>query len=112
SLYTNRSVLGQILDSYPITLQLAAMSTVISVVIGVPAGVISALKADSPGDHLIRVVSVTALALPTFWTGAIILTILGTAWGYAPPFGYVSPLEDPWVNLQQTIWPAVALGLA
>lgn len=99
----------------PITGELLIMTVVFSIVLGIPPGVISAIRPGTPLDWLARVGSVLWLAIPSFWLGILIITF-GLLWfGWTPPqfkHGYVPFLDDPWVNLQQFVFPSLALGLA
>lgn len=99
----------------PITGELLIMTVVFSIVLGIPPGVISAIRPGTPLDWLARVGSVLWLAIPSFWLGILIITF-GLLWfDWTPPqfrHGYVPFFDDPWVNLQQFIFPSLALGLA
>lgn len=110
SLFTGRPVLDSFWDRVPITGQLGLFSLVISVLIAVPVGTISALRQDSATDQSLRFLSVLSLAIPNFWLGTMVV-VFGSIWiGYSPPIRYISPLEDPLGNLQQFIVPSLVLG--
>jgi peptide/nickel transport system permease protein len=98
----------------PVTGQLLIMTVVFSLVLGIPPGVISAIRPNSPVDWLARLGSVLWLSIPSFWLGILIITF-GFLWfNWTPPQfgrGYVPFFDDPWVNLQQFIFPSLVLGL-
>ena len=97
----------------PITGEILIMSVIFSLVLGVPAGVISAIRPGTVLDHVARVVSVLGLSIPNFWLGILVITF-GLVWfGWTPPqFGraYVPFFDDPWVNLQQFFFPSLVLA--
>ena len=94
----------------PVTVELAFLATFISVVLGVPMGVISAVRQDTTLDYVLRVVSLAGLSMPAFWLGMVIILTL-VAWiGWIPPLTYVSPREDLPIHLVQFLLPALAVG--
>ncbi len=98
-------------DGLPTTLQLVVMAQAIAVLVGIPAGVLMALKRNSWIDRLWRTTSGMWLALPIFWT-AILLLVAGLRfYDWRPKIGYIPPLEDPMGNLIMFIWPALILGI-
>jgi peptide/nickel transport system permease protein len=98
-----------ILYALPVTLELAIMAAVISLVVGVTFGALSAVKEGTPLDHIIRVLSLFSLSMPVFWQATMIILVLSLTVRWAP-LGYVSPLVDPLGNLSLMILPALALG--
>ena len=94
----------------PVTVELAILSTLISVLIGVPAGVISAVRQDSALDYALRVFSLAGLSMPSFWLGMVIILGL-VAWiGWIPPVTYVRPWENLWLHSVQFLLPSLAVG--
>jgi peptide/nickel transport system permease protein len=113
SVRTGEPVLSEILDRFPLTLELALVAMVIAVVIGIPVGVASAVKRDSLLDYGGRLFALIGLALPSFWMGTLIIFVLSVYFGILPNSGnYVSLIEDPVENLKQIIFPAFTLGFA
>lgn len=110
SLWSGRPVINELVSRLPLTLELAVVSVLISLIIAVPIGVLSAIRQDSWVDYLFRVVSIAGLAMPNFWIGVLIILFLSLYFRWIPPLGYTDVFVDPWKNLQQMIWPAVALG--
>lgn len=105
-------VLELIAQKLPVTLQLGAMAFLIALAIGVPMGVLSAVKRDTPLDWLANAVGLGGLSIPTFWLGIMMILLFSVDLGWLPPSGYV-PLADNWVrSLATTIMPAFVLGNA
>jgi peptide/nickel transport system permease protein len=94
----------------PVTLELAALSLVVSVVLGVPLGVISAVRQDTPLDYALRVFSLAGLSMPSFWLGMVIILGLVAWLGWIPPVTYVRPSENLGLHLIQFALPALAVG--
>ena len=99
-----------ILDKLPVTAQLAAMSFIIAVLIGVPAGIISAVKRDRPADWVANGVALFGISTPNFWLGIMMILFFSVELGWLPPSGYVPLTEDFWQSIATTIMPAFVLG--
>ena len=99
-----------LLAKLPVTAQLAAMSFVIGVIIGVPAGVLSAVWKDRPMDWLVNAIALFGISMPNFWLGIMMILLFSVQLGWLPPSGYVPLWEDPWQSLATTIMPAFVLG--
>jgi peptide/nickel transport system permease protein len=110
SLRTGDPVIAQITRRLPVSLELTLLSMAVGILIGVPAGIISAVKSDGIIDYTARFFSVGAQSLPNFWLGIMLILIPFQLWGYAPPINYVSFSEDPLTNLRIMLPPALALG--
>jgi peptide/nickel transport system permease protein len=99
----------------PITVELLVMTIFMALLLGIPPGVISAIRPGTPLDWLARVGSVLWLSIPGFWLG-ILAIAFGVRWfGWTPPQfgrGYVPFMDDPWVNMQQFFFPSLVLALA
>ena len=95
----------------PISLELALLSMAVAVALGVPAGVLSAVRQDRWIDYLMRVLSLAGLSMPSFWLGMVIILLLVWLLGWIPSLTYVSPFEDWKANLLQFLFPALAVGL-
>ena len=98
-----------ILYALPVTLQLALMAALISMVVGITLGVLSAVNENTLLDHVIRIVSLFSLSMPVFWQATMLILVLSLTVRWAP-LGYVSPLEDLPKNLSLMFLPALALG--
>ncbi len=103
-------VLDLIVQKLPVTLQLASMAMVIALVIGVGAGVISAVKKDTIWDYAVNVLALWGISTPNFWLGIMMIYLFAVTLGWLPASGYVSPFEDLGQSLATTIMPAFVLG--
>jgi peptide/nickel transport system permease protein len=111
SFFRSESVAEMLLRRGPLTAEIAALSVVLSWIVGIPVAVISALRPNSWGDNIARFLSILFLAVPGFWVGMLIILAMLFWFGYRPPLTNVSLLDNPWENLQVVIGPAVVLGL-
>lgn len=108
-----KPVLGIILNSFPLTLELALLSMLIALVIGLPAGVFAATRKDKPADLLLRIVAMIGQSTPGFVVGLLAIFVLSVGFGVLPQMGSFVPItEDPLRNLAQLILPALTLGTA
>jgi peptide/nickel transport system permease protein len=99
-----------IAQKLPVTLQLATMAMIIALVIGVSAGVISAVKKDTVWDYAVNVFSLWGISTPNFWLGIMLILLFAVYLGWLPASGYVSLWEDWRQSLRTTILPAFVLG--
>jgi hypothetical protein len=93
----------------PVTFQLTASALLVSLLIGIPLGILSAIRENSKLDHVVRVVSLFSLSMPNFWQATMLILAL-SLWLHWAPLGYVPLLEDPVTNLKLMFWPSVVLG--
>ena len=112
SLRTQQPVLQLILEKLPVTLELGAFAIVIALVIGIPAGVISAVKRGTAWDYGANLVALWGLSTPNFWLGIMLILLFSVTLGWLPASGYVSPFEDWRENIASMIMPAFVLGNA
>jgi peptide/nickel transport system permease protein len=98
-------------DKFLITLELTILAVLMATVMAVPLGVISAIKQDTLPDYISRVITFAGIAVPNFWLGILIVYFLVLVFGWLPPLGYVNLWEDVGKNLQQVIFPAIALAV-
>lgn len=110
SLWTQKPVFDEIFSRLPLTLELAVMGLILSLVIAIPVGVISALKQNSWVDYLFRSFSIMGLAIPGFWLATMLILGLTVFFNWTPPLGYVGLTQDPWKNIQQLFLPAIVIG--
>ena len=94
----------------PVTLELAALSMIFAVLIGVPTGVISAVRQDTTLDYALRVFSLAGLSMPAFWLGMVIILGLVSWFAWIPPLTYVSPTTNLRLHAIQFLLPALAVG--
>ena len=105
-------VASLILTKLPVTLQLGAMAFLIALVIGVPAGILSAVQRNRPLDYIANLVGLAGLSTPNFWLGIMLILLVSVDLGWLPPSGYVPLTEDWRQSLATTIMPAFVLGNA
>ena len=111
SLRNQEPVSDIIFRALPITLELTFLALLIAVTVGVPLGVLSAVKRDSAHDYVSRVAGLVGVSIPSFWLATLLLLFTSRVFGWVPPLNYVSPFEDPLANLSQFILPAIAISL-
>ena len=116
SMWTGKAITYEIALRFELSLQVAIMATLTAVLIAIPLGTISAVKQNTWIDYFVRAFSIAGIAIPSFWLGIMIilgLLIFTQAWfgtPWMPPIEYTPIWVDPWANLSQLIWPAVATG--
>jgi peptide/nickel transport system permease protein len=110
SLWYKTPVWAQLKDRFLVTMELAVMAILLAFCVAVPLGVISAAKQDTGFDYLSRVFSGIGIALPTFWLGILIVYALASFFQWLPPLGYATLWDDPLLNLEQLIFPALTLA--
>ena len=94
----------------PVTIELATLSMLVAIVLGVPTGVISAVRQDSTLDYVMRVLSLAGLSMPAFWLGMVIILTMVTWLGWIPPLTYIGPIENFKLHAVQFALPALAVG--
>ena len=110
SMRLKEPVLKLVAQKFPVTLQLALMAIVISLGIGVTAGIISAVRKNTKLDYFVNVLALTGISTPNFWLGIMMIFFFSVYLGWLPASGYVSPFEDFWQSIRTTIMPAFVLG--
>jgi peptide/nickel transport system permease protein len=112
SLWTKESILMEFLRRFPVTLELALLTVVISVVFGVGVGVLSAIRQETWIDYIGRVVAILALAMPYFWLAILVVVLPSIYFRWTPLWTYVPFTVDPLENLKVMIFPAVVFGIS
>lgn len=116
SLATEVPVSTELERRLPITAELMLLTVAMSLLLGVPVGVLSAVRPGTLLDAVARFVSVVWLSVPSFYLAVIIIAFGFNWFGWSPPQfgpeGYRSFLDDPWVNLQQFLLPALVMAMA
>jgi peptide/nickel transport system permease protein len=110
SMWTGSPITEEIKLRLALSLQLALMATVVATLLAIPLGVVAALKQDTWVDYVVRIFSIAGLATPSFWLGIVIILGLLVIFKWLPPMVYTPFWVDPWQNLAQLIWPALAVG--
>ncbi|HVO88355.1 MAG TPA: ABC transporter permease [Casimicrobiaceae bacterium] len=112
SLRLQQPVLDLILQKLPVTIELALLAITIALAIGIPAGIVSAVKRNTAWDYGANIVALWGLSTPNFWLGIMLILLFSVTLGWLPASGYVSPREDLRANLAAMIMPAFVLGNA
>ena len=110
SIWYQTPVIDELKDKFVVTVELSIFGIAMAFVMAVPLGIISAVKQDSWPDYVSRIVSLVGIALPTFWLSILIVYFLAYTFNWLPPLGYASLWEDPWLNLEQLFFPALAIA--
>ncbi|WP_424987113.1 ABC transporter permease [Microbulbifer sp. S227A] len=112
SLRTNQPVTELIAQKLPVTIQLAVMAIAFALLIGIPAGILSAVKKGTLTDYIANVVALSGLSIPNFWLGIMLILLVSVKWQLLPASGYVPLSEDPLKSITTMIMPAFVLGTA
>ncbi|WP_105384815.1 ABC transporter permease [Neorhizobium alkalisoli] len=112
SLRTNQPVLELILQKLPVTIQLALMAMFFAFVIGIPIGILAAVKKNTTIDYVANIVALSGLSIPNFWLGIMLILLISVQLGWLPASGYESIFVDPVRSLQTMVMPAFVLGNA
>jgi peptide/nickel transport system permease protein len=112
SIRTKKAVTELILEKLPVTIELALLAMTIALCLGIPFGVISAVRKGSAIDYTTSVVGLAGLSIPNFWLGIMMILLFSVELGWLPASGYVPPWENLSGNLQAMIMPAFVLGNA
>jgi peptide/nickel transport system permease protein len=111
SIFTRAPVSAEIFRRLPITLYLGFISLIVSLVIGVPVGVVSAIKRGKWLDQLVISVSNLGITVPIFWLGLLLIYFFGLYLKWLPVMGYTSPFEDFWMSTKQLVMPVFCLAV-
>jgi len=110
--YRNTTPVSETLvDALPITLELVFLGLLIATLVGVPLGVVSAVRRDKGSDYVSRVAGLVGVSIPSFWLATLLLLFTSRVFHWVPQFSYVSPLDDPWENLKQFIMPSISISV-
>lgn len=112
SLRTNQPVAQLIADKLPVTIQLAIMSMFFAFFVGVPLGIISAVKKGTFLDYIANFIALSGMSIPNFWLGIMLILLVSVKLGWLPASGYEPFFEDPVRSLETMIMPAFVLGTA
>jgi peptide/nickel transport system permease protein len=110
SMWTGSPITEEIKLRFALSLQLAIMASLIAQVLAIPLGILAAVKQDTWVDYAVRVFSIAGLATPSFWLGILMILTMLIVFKWIPPMVFTPLWVDPWQNLQQLIWPALAVG--
>jgi len=110
SMWTGRPVWDEISSRFQLSFQVAIMATILATAIAIPLGTLAALFKDTWVDRIIQVFAIAGLAVPSFWLGMLMILSLLLFFNWIPPLTFTPIYVDPWHNLSQLIWPALAVG--
>jgi peptide/nickel transport system permease protein len=111
--YRTREEIGPMLAAkIPVTLHLALAAMFISLIIGIPAGILAAIWRGRGWDHVVTITALSGISIPNFWLGIMMILLFAVNLGWLPASGYVSPFVDPWASLKSITMPAIVLGTA
>jgi peptide/nickel transport system permease protein len=110
SLRTDIPVLELVLSKLPVTIELAILAMTVALLIGIPTGIISAVKKGTTVDYAANVVALSGLSIPNFWLGIMLIMLVSVRWRLLPASGFVPPNVDLWLNIKTMIMPAFVLG--
>ena len=110
SMWTGAPIGEEIKLRFALSMQVAIMATTVAVLLAIPLGVVAALKQDTWVDYAVRIFSIAGLATPSFWLGIVFILLLLIVFKWLPPMVYTPFWVNPWQNLLQLVWPALAVG--
>jgi peptide/nickel transport system permease protein len=110
SMWSGGPISREIAIRLQLSLQLAIMATTVAVLLAIPLGTLAALRQDTWIDYAVRVFSIAGLATPSFWLGILMFLCFLIFFKWIPPMVFTPFWKDPWQNLSQMIWPALAVG--
>src|SRR5436309_5338830 len=112
SFFRGDTVADLILHRGPISAEIGILALIVSWLVGLPIGILSAIKPNSLLDNVARSLAILFIAIPGFWLGMLIVLALLFWFGYKAPIIIVQAWDSPWQNLQIVVGPAIVLGLA
>jgi peptide/nickel transport system permease protein len=110
SMWTGQPITREIAIRLELSIELALLATFVAVLISIPLGTLAALKQDTWIDYFVRLFSIAGLAVPSFWLGILIILAFVIYFRWLPPLTFTPFWTDPRANLEQLIWPALAVG--
>ncbi|KAA0692564.1 ABC transporter permease [Neorhizobium sp. P12A] len=112
SLRTNQPVLTLVAEKLPVTIQLAVMSMFFAFVIGIPMGILAAVKRNTVIDFLANLIALCGLSIPNFWLGIMLILLISVNLGWLPASGYQPFFDDPLQSIKTMLMPSFVLGNA
>ena len=111
SYWTRQPILDEFIGRFPVTLELAVLTILVSVVIGIPVGIVSAVRQDTVSDYVGRVLAILALSVPYFGLAVLVVVLPSIYFKWTPGWTYVPLTTDPLENLKILIVPAAVFGV-
>jgi peptide/nickel transport system permease protein len=112
SIRTRLPIGEMIAQKLPVTIQLSVMAMILATLIGIPAGIIAALKRGTAADYGVSIIGLAGLSVPSFWLGIMLILLFAVTLGWFPSGGYVAFFDSPIENLRHTLLPSLVLGTA
>ena len=112
SIRTRLPIGEMIAQKLPVTIQLSVMAMILATLIGIPAGIIAALKRGTAADYGVSIIGLAGLSVPSFWLGIMLILLFAVTLGWFPSGGYVAFFDSPLDNLRHTLLPSLVLGTA
>jgi peptide/nickel transport system permease protein len=112
SLYSNRPITSELTYRLPVSLELGAVALVVAVLLGVPIGIVSAVRRDTVRDYVARSAAILGLAVPGFWLATLVVVLPAIYLGWSPSIQYTAFGADPWRHFTQFLLPGFLLGVA
>ena len=112
SLYSSRPITTELAYRLPVSLELGAVALVSAILLGVPIGVISAVRQDTVKDYVARSTAILGLSVPGFWLGTLVVVLPAIYFGWSPSIQYKAFAADPWRHFTQFLLPGFLLGVA
>src|SRR5690606_8177681 len=112
SLRTDVPVTHLIAQNLPVTLQLAAMAMFFALLVGIPMGIVAAVRKGTATEMGANVAALSGMSIPNFWLGILLIMLVSVKWRLLPASGYVSPAEDFWMSMKTMLMPALVLSTA
>ncbi len=112
SFLSGRPVMEDFSNRLPASLELGFFGILVSLLIGLPIGIIASIRQDTWADYLLRGTAVLALSLPPFWLGTLLIVLPSVLWQWSPPLLYQEFRDNPVDNLYMLLFPALVLGIA
>ncbi len=110
SLRTGLPVGRELVHRFPVTIELALLGLLIALTIGIPVGVVAAVRREQVGDYLATGFVLLGLSIPSFWLAILLILLFALRIGWLPPTGYIAPSEDLLANLKHMVLPALSVG--
>jgi peptide/nickel transport system permease protein len=112
SLRTDVPVKKLIADKLPVTAQLSVMAMIFALILGIPSGIIAAVRKGTAVEMGANMAALSGMSIPSFWLGIILILVVSVHWRLLPASGYVPLSQDFWLSLKTLLMPAFVLSLA
>ena len=111
SMWSGQPVTEQLIDRFPVSIELGVLAVLIGLLISVPIGVYSAIRQDTAGDYIARSFAIGMVTIPHFWIGIMVMVLPAVYFNWTPSMVYIPLREDPLGHLQMFLIPAAILGM-